>query len=314
LEKVRELVAISNDPNRPPKDREPARRGARRITMDLAESAGLTLTPEEIDGAANPLLARIDGWGKNTEGAMATSNAVGLTNPHISKESSLSTGQSLVEQSSYHQERREPIRRSSYARAMENRRLRANRPSRKSPPSDRMQVLLIDHHGETLRKATLLADYAHDDGDLTQVTLNHRVDSIDADGSYRPADGPIAARIGIRRECAYPLLTTLHEIGHHLRGKLDSEMVARVAEMARESESGQICTMIGLDEDYWLSESEIFSRVYSQWFIERTNDPEASAELKTLMEGADSWQQFQGKEWTEMCELVDNIMKKKGWL
>jgi hypothetical protein len=71
LEKVRELVAISNDPNRPPKDRESARRGARRITMDLAESAGLTLTLEEVEGATNPLLARIDGWGRDKEPSAA---------------------------------------------------------------------------------------------------------------------------------------------------------------------------------------------------------------------------------------------------
>jgi hypothetical protein len=77
LEKVRELVTISNDPNRPAKDRESARRGARRITLDLAKSVGLTPKPEEIDGTTNPLLARIDGWGGRSD-QTATSTTTGV--------------------------------------------------------------------------------------------------------------------------------------------------------------------------------------------------------------------------------------------
>jgi hypothetical protein len=315
LEKVRELVAISNDPNRPAKDRESARRGAGRITLDLARSAGLTLMPEEVDGATNPLLARIDGWSSRESAHLvndgAAPRAPGSNTPKIP---ALGQIPSVVERTSYHQKKKEATARSSYARAMENRRLRENRPARTSPPSDQMQVLIFDEHGEALRKATLLADYAHDDGDLSQVTLNHRVDTIDADGAYRASDGAIGARIGVRRECTFPLLTTLHEIGHHIRKHLGASEVSTVAEAARNTESGRICQSLGVNLDYWLSDSELFSRFYAQWVIEKVANQEGLQELQSVFSGPDYWQQFSGQDRMHVFKLLEDLLKKKGWL
>jgi hypothetical protein len=219
-----------------------------------------------------------------------------------------------VEQNSQYQSQNTNASKTPYERAMENKTLRENCPKRKSPPSQHMQVLLHDSHGLALQKAVILADYAHDDGALTPVTLNHKVDYVDADGSYRPKDGAVTARIGVRRECAFPLLTTLHEIGHHLRKHLDPADVADVAEAARQSEGAKLCQELGVDVEYWLSDSELFSRIYAQWVIERTGAPEAIGELNKIKGSPDFWQQFDGKVWTETTEKMNIMMEKKGWL
>lgn len=133
-------------------------------------------------------------------------------------------------------------------------------------------------------------------------------------GAYRWAQGKIWAQIGVSRATAYPLMTTVHEIGHHIRLHLDPEEVAKVTAVARLSEAAALCARIGMNTGYWLSDSELFSRVYAQWVAQKGIDTEISGELKSILSGADRWQQFNEHDWQRIQKVMDALMTKKGWL
>ncbi|WP_166647453.1 hypothetical protein, partial [Prosthecobacter fusiformis] len=219
-----------------------------------------------------------------------------------------------TENSSFYKTDRTAESRSAADRASENRSLLDARPPRRHPPSDHMHLLITDAHGLAIQKAMILVDHAHDDGELSPVRVSHRVDHSGALGAYRWAHGIYWAEIGVSRDTAYPLMTTVHEIGHHIRLHLDPNEVAKVAAVARQSEAAATCINFGMDVDYWLSDSELFSRIYAQWVIKRSNEGEAARELDSILNGADFWQQFGNADWRLIQPVMDSLMKKKGWL
>lgn len=81
--------------------------------------------------------------------------------------------------------------------------------------------------------------------------------------------------------------------------RLPPKEVAALAEAARQTKGEQMCLANGRDVGCWLSDSELFSRVYAQWVAERAQhaDGEALFELDAIQSSADAWQQFEGKEW-----------------
>ncbi len=221
-----------------------------------------------------------------------------------------------TERSSRYQKGAQQQTRGLTERAAENRMLRDSRPPRRHAPSTNMEVQAWGAHGEAIRKALFLADHAHDDGTLPRLILNAKDVPSNADGVYRHPSHPYPGRIGVRPECAYPVFTTLHEIGHHVRLALDPREVAVIAGIARETKGAQICKREGMDVEYWLSDSELFSRVYAQWVAERVNlvNDEALQELHAIKDSADHWQQFEGNEWTKIANQMTVMMKKKGRL
>ncbi len=201
-------------------------------------------------------------------------------------------------------------------RSAQNKRLSDSRPPRRHAPSTTMEVQAWGSHGEAIRKAVLLTDHAHDDGTLPKLTLNAKDVPSNADGVYRHPDFPYPGRIGVRPECPYPVFTTFHEIGHHVRTALDPHDVAVIAEAARQTRGSQKCRALGMNAGYWLSDSELFSRVYAQWVAERVSkiDGEAFHELDAIKSSGDSWQQFGGNEWTTISSQMTLLLKRKGWL
>ena len=110
-----------------------------------------------------------------------------------------------------------------------------------------------------------------------KLTANTTVDKngLRTDGAYRHAHWPYDAEIGVSRDSPYPILTGLHEFGHHVKLHLDPNDVAAIAELARQTPESKKILKQGIDPDYWLNESELFSRAYAQWVVEHSNHPEA---------------------------------------
>lgn len=174
-----------------------------------------------------------------------------------------------------------------------------------------------DSHSETMRQAMLLADHAHDAVGMKPVKLTTTTtvgkDGRRTDGVYRHAQHPFDAEIGVSRDSPYPILTGLHEFGHHVKIHLDPKDVAAIAEAARQTPEALLIKETNHDPDYWLNNNELFSRAYSQWVIEQSNHPEARAakdELQKIQTSAHYNEQFSGPAWQVVKNKINMAMKK----
>lgn len=204
-----------------------------------------------------------------------------------------------------------------WVRGAENIQLRDRRPARKSPASDHIEVLVGDAHGAAMTKAKWLVDHTHDDGGLSPVVMDDRVTGVNKDGvralgSYLKQDGVHPARVGVGRD-GPPLLTSLHELGHHIGRHLDPQDVHALAEAARQTKAARLLTS---DADYWLKSEELWSRAYAQYVIKRTAlvDAEGGAELTDLLSSHAYAEQWEDEEWKSLSLLVESALKHKGWL
>ncbi|MFZ2281201.1 MAG: hypothetical protein WAW39_25605 [Prosthecobacter sp.] len=106
-----------------------------------------------------------------------------------------------------------------------NQKLAADAPQRRSAPSSHVRMNFHDSHSETMRQAMLLADHAHDAEGMRPVKMTTTTgvgkDGRPTSGVYRPAHFPYDAEIGVSRDSAHPIMTALHEFGHHLRHHLN---------------------------------------------------------------------------------------------
>lgn len=216
--------------------------------------------------------------------------------------------------------RRGSIERSEAVRANEARAIRASRPKRKQPASEKMA--LIGKGGKAaLEKAMWLVDHAHDDGEMGDVTLKFERLGGSVIGAYAPKLGKLPASIRVDPDAAHPVMAALHEIGHHLRLHFDPADVAKLADLARQTRSAEMIEFLGLDDPrdpYWLKESELFARVYAQFVAERTRGVEggeAAAELDDIFGSPDSYEQFSRKEdWQPLRDHLESMLKRKKWL
>ena len=141
-------------------------------------------------------------------------------------------------------------------------------------------------------------------------------DGKTTDGAYRHAHRPYDAEIGVSRDSAYPIMTALHEFGHHVKMHLDPKDVAAIAEAARQTPEAKLIKEINHDPKYWLNDSELFSRAYAQWVVEHSNHPEAKAakvELQNILGSAQGHEQFSGPEWQKVKERINMAMQKRKW-
>lgn len=208
---------------------------------------------------------------------------------------------------------------SLHERAMENKALRDTRPDRKAPASDHVEVLIGDAHGEAMTKAKLLMDHAHDDGSMDLVTMDDHVVGPSKDkrrplGSYLSKGRAMNARIGVLRDGGAPILTSLHELGHHVAAHLDPEAITAVARVVKIGKSAEYIKTRALDPGYWLDEQEIFGRAYAQFVASQVTDTELHAEIRTVLEGGTWFEQFTDEDWPKIENEVKMVLRKKGWL
>ena len=111
---------------------------------------------------------------------------------------------------------------------------------------------------------------------------------------------PYDVEIGVSRDVAYPIMTGLHEFGHHVRHHLHQDDFAAVVKALKQTPEAQMIKEVNHDPAYWLHENELFARAYAQWVVESVNHPEARAakeELQNILGSAQYYEQFSGPVW-----------------
>ena len=137
-----------------------------------------------------------------------------------------------------------------------------------------------------MRQAMLLADHAHDAEGMKPVKLTTTTtvgkDDRPTSGVYRPAYFPYDAEIGVSRDSDHPVMTALHEFGHHLRHHLNENDFKSVVEAMQQTPEAQLIKEMNYDPGYWLHENELFARAYAQWVVESVKHPEARVAKEEL--------------------------------
>lgn len=176
-----------------------------------------------------------------------------------------------------------------------------------------------DAFREVLMKGALLVDSVHDSGALKEVTVSDRVPP-DEDGSipngvYRPAGTRRAlAELAVSRETQHPLLTMIHEIGHHVAKLLGSKAVERVVDAVKGTRHFDNIVRHADKEghSYLMKPEEIFCRAYAQYVVTRTAglkiDFEGVDELQRMQEDFDEW--FQVWDASEFSGVKDALVKE----
>ncbi|MBL9177604.1 MAG: hypothetical protein JNM65_06040 [Verrucomicrobiaceae bacterium] len=205
---------------------------------------------------------------------------------------------------------------SAAMRETQNRLIRAGNPARRAPVSGLMQHAAKPGSRQAMEKAALLVDRVHDDGDLRGVVMSNRVLG-GGDGSYSARPRETFAQIGVRADSPYPLNTTLHEIGHHLRLELLRKhpgLVGDVAEAAGNSEAAALIKKLRFNTRELLADNELFCRAYAQFIAEESGDPEALREIADMRDGADRFYVFDTADWPRIRGAMRILLSKKGWL
>jgi hypothetical protein len=199
-----------------------------------------------------------------------------------------------------------------------NQKLAADAPQRRSAPSSHVRMNFHDSHSETMRQAMLLADHAHDAEGMRPVKMTTTTgvgkDGRPTSGVYRPAHFPYDAEIGVSRDSAHPIITALHEFGHHLRHHLNENDFNSVINAIQQTPEVNLIKEMNYDPSYWLHENELFARAYAQWVIERVNHPEARAakeELQNILGSIHGFEQFSGLAWQKVKTRINIAMQPK---
>jgi hypothetical protein len=135
-------------------------------------------------------------------------------------------------------------------------------------------------------------------------------------GEYLPAEGRISAHANVSPDTPTPLLTSLHEIGHHMENELDSKDVDGVIKAMEDSRKHQFLKgfLSQKDADYHLSRDEIWARAYAQYIAQKSGDHEALTELHSVLsDPSSSWKQWDKSEWTPIEEAITKALQNKKW-
>ena len=210
----------------------------------------------------------------------------------------------------------EKVYKSAAERRKENAELLDKRPKRKSPPSNEAQVVGSDAHAQLMRTCILLQDYAHDDGDLERVSLGDDVYADDHDGEYTRASTPgKTAHIGVRPDSGYPMLITLHELGHNVMESLRPEDVDAIFKAAYKTQHQLAAQIAGAKKlDYWFHPEEVFARAYAQFVVQNSPNREALNELTRVINSDYYWTQWDESEWPDVEREIIKALKNKNWL
>lgn len=111
-----------------------------------------------------------------------------------------------------------------------------------------------------------------------------------------------------------PVLTGLHEYGHHVEKQLAPADVAAVVEAARKTISASELAAQSNNPDYYLDPEELWARAYAQFVAQSSGDTEALNELKSVRDHAFEHSRYWDKKDFEPIEQAIRIaLKRKGW-
>lgn len=195
-------------------------------------------------------------------------------------------------------------------RLAENAELLTKLPRRKHPMS-----AIFTSDGQTerslgRRKAVLLAEAAHEDGKLPPCSM------IDWDVGAGDCADYGNNLIRVHPYADQPILSTLHEMGHHMAAHvIKPPAVSAIAKVAEASTTAQKLLSRTQDAGYWLSPEELFCRSYAQWVARRTRDPELAAELAVVLKNPLlSLYQWPDEEFNAISQAVEKAFRKVSFL
>ena len=201
-------------------------------------------------------------------------------------------------------------------RVKENAYLRKHAIPRRSPPSKNVTTATRDAHDLAMQKAALLQDDVHDGLGMRPVMMGQNVSDWRNAGEYRKATAVRLARIHVSPDTGTPLLTSLHELGHHVDLHLEPMDVAAVVKAAEDTSSARwIRDYIHKNKEYYLSPDEMFARAYAQYVALKSGDPEVLAELeKALTDNRQRWKHWVKSDWIPIEEAITKALKRRTWL
>jgi hypothetical protein len=200
-------------------------------------------------------------------------------------------------------------------RQKENEYLRTHTAASSTRPSKQIFTGSLDEHDLALQKAGLLMDSVHDGLGIRPVSMGRNVSSWRNAGEYNAATSIQPAQIHVSPDTATPLLTTLHELGHHVDMHLDPNDVVDVVKAAAASSSaGHIQDYIHKNKDYYLERDELWARAYAQYIALKSGDPEVMAELNSVLNNPNhSWKQWDKSDWIPIEEAIKKALKRRTW-
>ena len=200
-------------------------------------------------------------------------------------------------------------------RVKENAYLREHAVPRRSPPSKHVTTATMDAHDLAMQKAALLQGDVHDGFGMRPVMMGQNVSDWRNAGEYRKATAVRLARIYVSPDTGTPLLTSLHELGHHVDLHLDPMDVSAVVKAAEASSSARwIQDYIHKNKEYYLSPDEMFARAYAQYVALKSGDPEVLNELHSVLGGTNSWHYWSTSDWIPIENAINDALKRRTWL
>ncbi|WP_395735281.1 hypothetical protein [Prosthecobacter sp.] len=201
-------------------------------------------------------------------------------------------------------------------RAAENAYLRKHATPRRSPPSKHVTTASMDVHDLAMQKAALLQDDVHDGFGMRPVMMGQHLSSWRNAGEYHSASSVQPARIAVSPDTGTPLLTSLHELGHHVDLHLDPQDVAAVVKAALASSSADwIENYVSKNKEYYLDPKEIFARAYAQYVTLKSGDHEVLQELQNVLDDDEiHWKQWGKSDWIPIEEAITKALKRRTWL
>lgn len=182
---------------------------------------------------------------------------------------------------------------------------------------------------QTLRRTINIIDAAHDDGVLPPVQVAPQ--ALAAGATYRTTPPTIF----VAQPCQQFEFSFLHEIGHLLDhhaltpGTPFASSSAKTNDMAEwmnaVRKSPEIVSL-RLDHagkknlaktGYLLLPSEIWARSYTQWIVERSQDPALKSTLDLLLRSPnplDAKSQWSNFNFAPISAAITALFKKRGWI
>lgn len=202
-----------------------------------------------------------------------------------------------------------------------------------TPVGDALRIATSNADGKAVIKYAIDAiAKVHGDGELPEIPVHYlkmEPGNYGAFISYARGD---AIKINISSKGPYQQLSTLHEIGHFLDhsgltgpgnqfGSENNPLLDNLRTVLNNSDSVKsIKSSTGISDKsrkYYLDQTEIFARAYSQYIVTKSKDPLLTQQLgKIIDKYADSSYNIQWNEndFKPIAHALDELFLKKGWI
>lgn len=123
------------------------------------------------------------------------------------------------------------------------------------------------------------------------------------------------AHIGVRPDSGYPMLITLHELGHNVMESLRPEDVNAIFKAAYKTQHQLAAQIAGAKKlKYWFHPEEVFARAYAQFVVQNSPNSEALNELTRVINSDYYWTQWDEFEWPDVEREIIKALQNKKWL